>query len=197
MAITKFTNSKVTGTQKYVSMLAGNPAYEGPGAFVPIATATPNNASVTFDNIPQTYQHLQVRILGRRNVAATNSDIFMTLNNVSSGTLYDFHYLTGNGSTVSASGQASANFIGIHEAITGNSATASIFGVGIIDIHDYASTTKNKTIRTFVGNDRNGAGNVSLTSALYRSTSAITRIDFGTITYVNGTVFALYGIKGV
>jgi hypothetical protein len=165
-------------------------------AYESIASATPNNTSVTFDNIPQTYKHLQVRILGRRNVAANNSDIFMTLNNVSSGTLYDFHFLTGDGSSATAGNQTSANFIGIEEAITGDSATASIFGVGIIDIHDYSDATKNTTVRTFVGNDRNGAGNASLTSALFRSTDAITRIDFGTITYVNGTQFALYGIKG-
>lgn len=164
-------------------------------AFESIATASPNGTSVTFDNIPQTYQHLQIRVLGKRNVSADNSSMFMTLNNVATGTPYDYHYLQGDGSSVSASGQASANFILIQEVLTGNTANANTFGVTIIDIHDYANTSKNTTIRAIGGNDRNGAGHITLNSALYRSTNAITRIDFGTITYTAGTVFALYGIK--
>ena len=195
MAVTKFTNSELTGTQKYVSMLAGNPAYEGPGAFVPIASATPNGTGVTFDNIPQNYQHLQIRIMGKRNTTSSPSSIFMTFNNVATGTPYDYHHISANGSTVFASGQASANFFLLESGLTSNDAT-NTFGVGIIDIHDYASTTKNKTLRAIVGQDRNGAGNISLNSALFRSTNAITRIDFGTITYSAGTVISLYGIKG-
>ena len=69
-------------------------------------------------------------------------------------------------------------------------------GVSIIDIHDYASSTKNKVIRTVSGNDQNGAGNIYLTSGLWLSTAAVTSITlFTTANYLN-TTFALYGVKG-
>jgi hypothetical protein len=33
-----------------------------------------------------------------------------------------------------------------------------VFGVAIIDILDYANTSKNKTVRALSGEDENGAG---------------------------------------
>jgi hypothetical protein len=68
----------------------------------------------------------------------------------------------------------------------------------IIDIQDYASTTKFKTIRVLTGNDRNGAGGIELNSVLWRSTSAITSLVFpnaNSVNYNSGSVFSLYGIN--
>jgi hypothetical protein len=70
-----------------------------------------------------------------------------------------------------------------------------------MDILDYASTSKNKTLRTFAGGDNNGGGSVDLWSHLWMSTSAITRLTF--YAYSQGsasnfganTRFALYGVK--
>jgi len=69
-----------------------------------------------------------------------------------------------------------------------------------MDIHDYTSTTKNKTVRTFSGvSDNNVGGNgVALQTALYRSTNAISSITLvadGTA-FATNTVYSLYGIKG-
>jgi hypothetical protein len=77
-------------------------------------------------------------------------------------------------------------------------ATASVFGAGVIDILDYANTSKYKTIRTLSGWDKNGGGNVGLSSGLWLSTSAISSIVIGSQTgnLVTNTQFALYGIKG-
>ena len=160
-----------------------------------IATANPSGSTVTFSSIPATYKHLQIRILGRRNSATTSSSIFYKFNNVSTGTPYDFHYLYGDGSTTLASGQASANFMQLYEVITGDSSTSARFGVCIVDILDYASTTKNKTVRAFGGQDQTGSGGISISSGLWRSTNARDRIDFDIINYSSGTQFALYGIK--
>jgi hypothetical protein len=74
-----------------------------------------------------------------------------------------------------------------------------MFGALVMDILDYTSTTKNKTIKTLTGADVNGAGNVWLFSGLwFKSPEAITSIKFTTngLTYQTGTQFALYGIKG-
>jgi hypothetical protein len=89
-----------------------------------------------------------------------------------------------------------------YATIVRNNATSGIFGVSIIDIHDYASTTRNKTFRFLTGNDRNGAGILALFSGLWMSTSAITSLTFvpnnigGAQTFISGTTFSLYGIKG-
>jgi hypothetical protein len=71
--------------------------------------------------------------------------------------------------------------------------------VAVIDILDYANTSKYKTTRTLAGNDQNGAGLVGLYSGLYMSTSAISSIEFtinGSGNFATGSNFALYGIKG-
>jgi hypothetical protein len=77
--------------------------------------------------------------------------------------------------------------------------TAGIMGAGIIDIHDYASTTKLKTSRAIVAGDRNAAsGYIELYSSLFNSTSALSSITLtsGGSNYATTTQFALYGIKG-
>ena len=71
-----------------------------------------------------------------------------------------------------------------------------MMGVLILDVHDYASTSKNKTIRSLNGNDQNGAGDIYLTSGLWLSTAAVTSLTlFTSANYLN-TTFSLYGIKG-
>jgi hypothetical protein len=71
-------------------------------------------------------------------------------------------------------------------------------GAFIIDIQDYSSTSKNKTVRTFSGVDFNGSGSVNLYSSLWMSTSAISSLTLTSNTgeFSTNTTFALYGIKG-
>jgi hypothetical protein len=73
------------------------------------------------------------------------------------------------------------------------------FGGFIVDILDYTSTNKNKTIRCLCGFDANGSGNLGLVSGLWRNSgSAITSLELfpqsGVIAQYSS--FALYGIKG-
>ena len=70
--------------------------------------------------------------------------------------------------------------------------------MSIIDIIDYASTTKNKTVRAFFGLDLNGSGSVTLGSGLWMNTNAITDININAAAdpMAAGSTFALYGIKG-
>ena len=145
------------GLPKYRSMLAGNAAYV-PSSYESIASATGTGSgtTITFDNIAGTYQYLQLRILARDTQATTGRSRTITANN-DTGSNYARHQLTGDGSTVSAGGQGSLTSIGTY-SIPAASATADIHGVYIIDLHDYASTTKTKTFRIFGGYDVNGSG---------------------------------------
>lgn len=160
------------------------------------ATGTGSSGTITFSSIPSTYTHLQVRILGRSDTAAVTQTAVLTLNN-DTGANYAYHTLLGDGTIVSAAGTASASNIPRIYSV-GNNATASVMSVGIIDIHDYASTTKNKTVRIWTGDDRNGSGRTALSSGLWQSTTAVSRLDIITAAgnWTTATKFALYGIKG-
>ena len=72
-----------------------------------------------------------------------------------------------------------------------------MFSAGVIDILDYASTNKYKTIRTLTGQDRNGAGTGGLYSNLWMNSNAISSVTFSPDSgnWVQYTQFSLYGIK--
>jgi hypothetical protein len=165
----------------------------GGGSFESIATITAGvaDATVSFTSIPSTYKHLQIRYSVNEGTGGGITNAYIRFNGVTSG--YATHRLEGNGSSAAAAGSASSStmFGGYYAG------TANNYGAAIIDIHDYASTTKNKTMRIFNGVDLNGSGYVALTSGLYASTSAVTTILIGAGgLFTSGSVFSLYGIKG-
>ena len=172
------------------------------GDMFPISTVTVGSAGVAnieFTSIPATYTHLQLRYIVRTSQTAsgyTYGEAYVQFNS-DTGSNYSYHLLAGNGSSASASGLANQVQMGqIDTAL--NNITSNVFGVGVIDILDYANTNKNKTIRTLGGLDNNGAGVVTLSSGNWRNTNAITSIKI--LPYSNGftqyTSFALYGIQG-
>ena len=163
------------------------------------ATGTGSSATITFSAIPATYTHLQVRY-NARDAAALNAEVVVLRFNGVTGTSYASHALQGNGSTATTVQTASANGINRNFQIASANATANIMGVGIIDILDYASTTKTKTIKAIAGVDLNSAttdAQIRLSSGLFNSTNAITSISFvAPANFTTSTTFALYGIKG-
>lgn len=167
----------------------------GGTSFESIATITPSGVStITFSSIPSTFQHLQVRAIAKRDTVTTGGSSNLRFNG-DTGSNYTRHFLRGSGSAASAGGSTSQTSIECFEH-TGNDPVNSIMGVLILDVLDYASTSKYKTVRTISGNDNNGSGNIYLTSGLWLSTSAVTSLTlFTTANYLNST-FALYGIKG-
>ena len=171
----------------------------GGGSYESIATAvgTGSSGTITFSSIPATYASLQIRILGRTTTAGTDNDLYLQFNGDSSS-VYDQHSLRGNGTTASATGAINQTRARISIA-SGNGSASNIMGVGIVDIHDYASTTKNKTVRAFSGQDQNGADqSVYLFSGLWRNTSAVNSVSVivPTLNFTTQTVVSLYGIKG-
>jgi hypothetical protein len=162
-----------------------------------IATAngTGSSGTITFSSIPATFKHLQIRCIANNNNSAFS--LRMRLNG-DTGSNYAHHVLEGGGSSAYAYGAASATAI----LYVGQSmSAANIFGASIIDIHDYASTTKYKTVRTLNGYDSNGgldAQAIRLTSGLWMSTAAVTSISIidASASFTTTSTFALYGIKG-
>ena len=174
---------------------AAGTAYES----IASATGTGSSDTITFSSIPSTYTSLQIRFIGRTTASDVPANLHIRLNG-DTGSNYAQHQLSGDGTTVTASGLATQTRIR-GGAISTAAETAGIMGVNIIDIHDYASTTRNKTIRIFSGVDKNGAGGfVELGSGLWASTSAVNSVSlFTTVTggsWSTNSTFALYGIKG-
>lgn len=154
-------------------------------------------SSITFSSIPSTYTHLQIRYNARTSRTATSEDVNLQVNS-DTGNNYSWHLLYGDGSSPVVSA-ASTTFRMLAPGVAGANATSGIFGVGVIDILDYANTNKFKTIRALGGNDRNGAGEIMYESGNWRNTNAITSLTLtpaaGT-NFVQYSSFVLYGIKG-
>lgn len=201
----------VRGTTNYgvTSLTSGSsnsvtPANPDVGVYYPLSAITVGTnapALISFTNIPATYTHLQLRGIARSATTGSggNFGTYIRINS-DSGNNYAFHQLWGNGSSVQASAGTSQNVIYTLHAGPRAGDLANAFSAQIIDFLDYANTNKFKTVRTLGGHNLNNtsAQRIALTSGLWRSTSAISRIDF----YVEGNIgqfteMALYGIKGV
>jgi hypothetical protein len=203
MAITRVSTSSITNPKKYVDFLADNTAFPFIGAFESIATANGTGSSgvITFSSIPQTYKSLQIRWRAKHTATlAALNQLNITINGAT--TNYSYHYLSNSSGAVAFGGVASTTFINTNSGnISSNAAYPNMHGVGIIDIIDYTSTTKTKTLNIVNGADINatgGTGNISVSSGLWYATpAAITSITL-TSTSSNWTTsssFALYGVK--
>jgi len=179
---------------------AAAPAFDSD--FESIATVTVGSGgttSVSFTSIASTWKHLQIRWIARENtgsVSTPDENIRIRFNS-DTGSNYSIHRLNGNGSTVYADGYANQSDV-VATGFSGNGATASIYGGGVIDILDYGNTNIYKTIRSLSGVDQNGSGSVWFNSGNWRDTSAITSIELRESTngFKQYSQFALYGIKG-
>jgi hypothetical protein len=169
-----------------------------PGSYELIETIllASTTATVTFSSIPSTYKHLQIRALGRSSVAGDTGGFGMQLN-ADAGSNYTFHALTGDGSSVASLAQTSRSNAAVG-VMTASSSTANSFGVLVLDILDYTNTNKNKTLRSLTGKQSSGSL-IRLASGAWLNTAAITSITFlDTVSgsFVSGSRFSLYGIRG-
>jgi hypothetical protein len=184
----------------YASQISGH-LFAPSGAYDSIATvtATGSETSINFTSIPSTYTHLQVRVIARQSSGTlTVPALKMRFNGDATGANYTYHILSGNGTAASSSGFTAMGEIQLY-AFAGNSSTASMFGAGVTDILDYASTSKNKTVRSIGGTDQNGSGLSQFISNGWLQTTAISSIEiYGSQTnsFASGSSFALYGVKG-
>jgi hypothetical protein len=170
------------------------------GSYDALATITVPSGGVSainFSSIPSDYQHLQIRASMLSSIAG--GVVNMTINNTT--TPYSRHRLVGYGpGTPDASATTGSSNICIFGDFTGTGATP-IPAALVMDILDYRSTTKNKTIRILTGVDRNGSGEIELLSAQWFPTTPvpITSLNFtigGSVSsFSQYTQFSIYGVK--
>jgi hypothetical protein len=184
------------------SGISGNltPPWSPQGGYDSLATVmlSTTTTTVTFSGIPVGYKHLQLRFLTRTNASGSVSWQSMRFNDSTSN--YNNHILQGSGSAALSAYENLGDRINFGET-AGNGAGSGIFGTQIIDILDYASTNKAKTIRVLEGYELNGSGGILLRSGLWHATpTPITSItvgpqNFGGVAYLTNSTFALYGVR--
>jgi hypothetical protein len=184
------------------SAISGN-LWQPDGAYDSLATVTlsATTSTITFAGIPNTYKHLQVRVFARSNRATFPVDDPILRFNGDTGNNYTTHAIYGDGATATAYASAPrTNIIGVGSLA---SSAGSGWSAGVLDILDYANTSKNKTVRWLQGYDTNGTvsgygGFVDLISGSWMNTAAINSITLevdGARSYTQYSQFALYGVK--
>ena len=177
--------------------------FAGPfGSYDALATFTVGStaiANITFAGIPAGYKHLQLRYIARSNNSGSNGNASTGIRfNSDGGNNYASHQLSGGGSGAPVAGAFSNESYIFGFMVAGGLAGANTFGLGIIDILDYDSTSKNKTIRTLNAYDNNGSGTSRMASGLWMNTSPITSIFIDGrdgFSYTQHSQFALYGVR--
>jgi hypothetical protein len=147
------------------------------------------STSIVFSSIPQTYKHLQIRAIARNTTQVNWVQAYFNSDSTTSN--YSRHQMSANGSTTSANfGNDYLQFL--------VPTFGDYFGIGIVDILDYADTNKYTTTKIIGGYSLNGSGVVQVVSNAWLNTSAVTSItlNMNGDTFGQYSSFALYGIKG-
>ena len=165
---------------------------------------------IIFDDIPSTYEHLEIRINGQSNrVTYGNDAIEIRLGDtghspVDTGNNYSYHVLETNTSTTTTGYAATGVNTPRIGRISSDVAGAANFGTCIISVLDYSNANKNTTV-TGIGGMTSDLGTtandtkVTFNSVLWADTSVVNAIQLmladGT-GWNRGSEFTLYGITG-
>ena len=163
------------------------------------ATAGASTTSLTFSSIPQDYKTLIIRGGGKDNGGSANQRNQRIRFNGDTGSNYAYQSMGGGTQAIHNNGASSVGYIEF--GYYGGSDNSLVFRQFIIDLEEYASTTKAKTLKTVYGwkGPSGGTGNsaVDLQHGLWNSTAAITSITITIDTgqaFETGSTFALYGV---
>ena len=205
MAISRLSqNTLQNAFSKYNNIWDGRSAVSAMEA-ISAVTLSAARAKIEFNNIPQTYSHLQLRGIlqsANTNVGVGQTDVGLRFN-VDSGSNYIRSSIMGTGSAIYARGYTAQTYINLAAAWNNSGSNGSyIFTPFVLDIYDYTLTSKLKTVKAFYGYDANATSDNN--GAMYicgtwNSTAAITSISFdasvdGTTLNTNSHI-SLYGIK--
>jgi hypothetical protein len=174
--------------------------FQPTGSYDALATYTvPSGgvSSITFAGLPTggQYTHLQIRISSKTTNAA-NEGVFQLTFNGDTNANYSNHNLSGYGTGTEANAWANASYM--RAGWTSGNNTASVYGATIIDVLDFASVSKNKTMRSLTGYDNNGNSQILLVSgAWYNSSTAVNQMTFTPLSgsFAQYTNISIYGVK--
>jgi hypothetical protein len=196
MAVTRISQSSLKqGLKKNKNFVAGIPPITGKYYLMGSVTVGAGGASsIEFTDIPPVYRHLQLRVIANHSNGANVQSGQMFFNGDEAGN-YGAHYLVGSGAAALAGGAAST--VAPNAMTIAPSTSANVFGASVIDILDYANTSKNTTWRALTGADINGGtGYLQLFSAVWLNTASVTslKLKYGANNLGQHSTAAIYGI---
>ena len=170
--------------------------------FIEKRVLSSNSTSVTFNDIPQTYQNLQIfaTLANTASGGAINNSVYF--NNDVTGSNYQRHFLQNSAvNGIAAGGAANATFNFVYAA---GSTYTDVFCTNHINIYNYTSTVKAKSIHNIAQYNTNGRGSGleqgfgGIYSGVWKNNNAINSITFEASSgqIASGSTFWLYGIKG-
>ena len=171
-----------------------------PNSYESIATVNVGSGgagTVSFTSIPSTFTHLQLRGIAKQTGGSQQASFTLQING-DTGANYAWHGLYGI-SSVTATASVSDNLYREINFMTSTDTLDNAYSVFVMDFLDYASTNKNKTLRSLGGCNYNTNGGIHLQSGLWmNNTTAISSLTFtpGAGNFNQYSQFALYGIKG-
>lgn len=166
--------------------------FEPSGSYSLISTQVlgTTTATINFNNIPQTFKHLELRISAS---ATSEAQFNMRINGGT--TSYSWHNLIGDGGSVTTANHVNRNAMTL--AITSGLSNQPL--AHVISLFDYSSTIKNTVVKNLSGfRPTSGSATVRLSSGVRANTNAVSSINILTTAtgYTAGSRFSLYGIEG-
>lgn len=189
MSASSAKRSSIKTFSKYNSALVGN-AFTNPyiANFEHIGTlyGTGSSGVISFTSIPQDYKHLQLRV-----IANSGPDQLLKFNGSLTTNRHIIEAYEGS-TAISSSYSAGMGYL------NSGGGTSSEYYANIVDIVDYASTTKTKVARNLSGLIGATARRNSLSSMLWNNTAAITSINIEAMSgsWTTASRFSLYGSRG-
>lgn len=158
-----------------------------------IEVGSGGTTSVSFNNIPQTYDDLLLEVSARSGYNGYGQDLSIKFNSNSSS--YSARRLYGQGSGTGSDTGSSTQFSPA-APITGATSTAGTFGNASIYISNYASSSPKAISSTGVGENNATNAVQAIVAGLWNDTSVITSIQcIDNSTLQQYSTFSLYGIK--
>ena len=148
-------------------------------------------ATITFSNIPQGYEALQLNVYARTDGAVLTDNVSVEINGDAVATNYDYQALWGTaGVTVANRNLASQSWM----VVPGNNMGANEYGGGIITFYQYGKTDRYKHATVLTGNVEDWVG---MYSCRWENTDNITQIVLSPLVggnWLAGSIFELVGL---
>ena len=164
----------------------------------PIYTQTVGSggaATVTFNNIPQTFTDLKI-VMSVRSAVSTQDNFMMRFNG-DTGFNYDNLLLYGGGVSAGSGEDVGQNRMNIGPGIAGNTFSANAFASIEVYIPGYSGGNYKTSISDFV-TENNGATNyMSMNANLWVSNNPINSVTFYNLSGSNITQYSTFSLYGV
>jgi hypothetical protein len=209
MAIRRFSTSTIVNNLlRYAKFWDQTSTYSPAptNSYFPIASYTVPSGGlslITFANIPQTFSHLEVRMMVRNTTSA--DDLKVNFNN-DAGSNYSYHSIYTYLATLSYLRSASSTAMLTVANGSGPAPATNVFCAQILKINDYTSTSKNKVMTFTGGYSTDGSGSninyegYGVGSGMWYPTTpvAITSISFDPASnrdFAQYSNISLYGVN--